>query len=169
MNPRLSRGSDDDDVVATNHRCPVCSRRVATAPPAQAYCSVGCALAAGVPRDREGNFPITTPLIVALVFFFVAFNQILFAVLARIVAPDSVGLIRNLFLVSWGCGLTFWIGLAFMQLRVGARVSGDMLILVGTAALLLASWILESAGCASGGSLVLIAWGARGWYRGKSG
>lgn len=168
MDPRPSRGMNDNDGVATIGRCPVCSRRVAKSPRSPSYCSVGCALAAGVPRDREGNFPITTPLIVGLAFFFVAFNQILFAVLARIVDPESGGLIRTLFLVSWGCGLAFWIGLAIMQLKVGARATGDVLILAGTAVLLVASWVLESGVCASGGTLVLIAWGLRGWFGRKS-
>ena len=88
------------------------------------YCCSGCALAARVPVDGQGHFPVNAALVSALGAGFVFFNQALFWMLALLLArqPDAASATNagRFTLASLAAGAAVWVAVAFFQARAGA-------------------------------------------------
>lgn len=144
--------------------------RVARVRPGQpVYCCSGCALAARVPVDAQGQFPVNGALVTALGVGFVAFNQLLFWLLAvLLVREGQIETAGKLTLASLGAGVAVWGAVVWLQIAVGARRGLDLLVMaVAASALGLA--IYSSEPCvALVGNLGLIAWSLRGVRRRKN-
>lgn len=147
--------------------CAACEHRRAALGSDTAFCCAACALSAGVPRDADGNFPITRPLVIALVLFFIAFNQALLAGLMRVVV-DNPAVRQGLSLGSLACGVLYWILLVTIHFRIGATRIIDLGVLVGGAILLGLALVTGSTGCALAATVVATGWTLRGWLRIKS-
>ena len=99
------------------------------APGKPVYCCSGCALAARVPVDAQGQFPVNAALVSALGVGFVFFNQALFWMLALLLARQSdeasATNAGRLILASLGAGAVVWLALMFFQARAGALRAVD--------------------------------------------
>jgi hypothetical protein len=133
------------------------------------YCCSGCALAARVPVDAQGQFPVNGALVTALGVGFVAFNQLLFWLLAvLLVREGQIETAGKLTLASLGAGVAVWGAVVWLQIAVGARRGLDLLVMaVAVAALGLAFYSSEPC-VALAGNLGLIAWSLRGVRRRKN-
>lgn len=133
------------------------------------YCCAGCALADRVRAPgSDGNFPITPELVLTLVAGFGAFNQALFALLAWLIAHDGrLELAVRFSWISLVVGPVVWGLGSWNQRRAGAR--GGMEITVGllTLVVIICGWLVRSPGCALGGTLGLLVWQSRGWFRAR--
>lgn len=141
------------------------------APGKATYCCSGCALAARIPVDANGQFPVNAALVTALGTGFVFFNQALFWMLGLLIArrPDAASALNagRLVLASLALGALVWLVLAFFQARAGARRVVDWIVLAATLSLLgcgLAGGRPESALVAN---TVLAVWALRGLARKK--
>jgi hypothetical protein len=143
---------------------------VARPQPGRAYFScTGCALAHRVPVDAQGNFPINRTLIAVLGVGLVVFNQMLFWLLAVLLAGRNREVPATRFLVaSLAVGVAMWLLLVVAQWKAtgGGRWT-DWLVVVFTGALAGAGVTLASPGCLAASVLLLIAWGLRGLACGK--
>lgn len=135
------------------------------------YCCSGCALAARVPVDANGQFPVNSALIAALSTGFVFFNQILFWLLAVLLArrEDAAALSNSgrFVFASLTVGIAVWATLAVFQIKSGARRVLDWIVLalaLGGVVLALARANPAIAAIANG---LLAAWSLRGLARKK--
>jgi hypothetical protein len=141
------------------------------APGRAVYCCSGCALAARVPVDANGQFPVNGALVTALGVGFVFFNQVLFWMLAILLArrADEASTMNagRFAMVSLSAGVAVWLALAFFQTRAGARRCVDWLILGATLATL--GWALTTARAeiALAANAVLTSWALRGLAKKK--
>jgi hypothetical protein len=151
-------------VVCTHCGLPFRVARVT--PDKPVYCCSGCALAARVPVDAQGQFPVNGALVTALGVGFVTFNQILFWLLAVLLARDGrTDTAAKLVLASLAAGGVVWAALAWLQLAVGARRLLDFAVLgVGAGVVILGVIALEPC-VAFAGNLGVIAWSLRGVRR----
>jgi hypothetical protein len=140
-------------------------------PGRKVYCCSGCALAARVPVDAKGQFPVNAALVTALGVGFVFFNQVLFWLLAVLLsrqASETNAINAGRFiLASLATALAVWGAVALFQMQSGARRALDWLLLGAT--LLGLGWALamlrpEIAVIAN---LVFGAWALRGLARKK--
>jgi hypothetical protein len=128
------------------------------------FCCSGCALAARVPVDANGHFPVNAALVSALGAGFGFFNQGLFALLAVLLAREVDGAV-NAGRFAWASlltGVVLAVALAFIQARVGARRWVDWSVLAACAALVALGLATKSPSCALAGNFGLIAWSVRG-------
>lgn len=155
-------------VVCEHCGLPFSVTRVAPGRPV--YCCSGCALAANVPVDAHGNFPVNTALAAALGAGFVFFNQALFWLLALLLAREADGVVNagRFTWASLAAGVVLVCALAVFQARAGARRGIDRLVLAACGGLLAVSMAGAGAGCAVAGNACLAAWSLRGLGRGKS-
>ena len=138
-----------------------------SAPGKAVYCCSGCALAARVPVDAQGQFPVNVTLVTALGVGFVFFNQVLFWLLAVLLARSPEGGV-NAARFTWaslGVGGAVWLALAVFQVTAGARRVADWAMLVATAGLLACGLWGAQPAVAAGGNAVLAAWALRGLLR----
>ena len=133
------------------------------------YCCSGCALAARVPVDANGQFPVNVALLTALSLGFGLFNQLLFWLLAVLVARQSGGMenAARLAWVSFGIGAVVWAALVLCQARVGARRGADWVLAGIVCAGLAEAWLVASPGLAFAANAVLAIWALRGLRRRK--
>jgi hypothetical protein len=82
------------------------------------FCCTGCAMLARVPVDAQGQFPVNSHLIFALVTGFLYFNQLLFLLLAELLSRDatSVAQAARFGWLSAGTAAVVWIMVMFVQL-----------------------------------------------------
>lgn len=141
------------------------------APGRAVYCCSGCALAARVPVGANGEFPVNAALVTALGLGFVFFNQVLFWLLAVLLARQANGVdalnAGRFAIASLSLALAVWAVLALFQLRSGARRAVDWLLIGAT--LTGAIWALATAKpeLAVLANAVFGAWAARGLTRKK--
>jgi hypothetical protein len=139
--------------------------QVARPQPGRAYFSCsGCAVASGIPVDAQGNFPINRTLIAVLGFGVVVFNQLLFWLLAVLLAARNREVAAERFVfASLAIGVALWLLLVILQWRVtGGGRRTDRVMVAITGALLATGVAVASPGCVAGAVLGLIAWGGRG-------
>jgi hypothetical protein len=109
-----------------------------------AYCCAGCAVAARVPVDAEGNFPVNVSLVRALVVGFLFFNEVLFATVALLVQGGERAAWSPRF--GWmaaTAGLLVWAGVVFVHRAERATRGVDVFVFAVTAVLhVLAFWKL---------------------------
>lgn len=133
------------------------------------YCCSGCALAARVPVDAQGQFPVNAALVTALGVGFVFFNQALFGLLAVLLARSEDGAVnaQRFVWASLGVGGLVWAALLFFQIREGARRPVDGVVAGLGAALV--GWGVANAlpGPALLGNALFAAWALRGLARGR--
>ena len=141
--------------------------RVARVTPGRpVYCCSGCALAARVPVDAQGQFPVNGALVAALGVGFVAFNQVLFWLLALLLARDGQSeTAGSLTLVSLGIGALVWMLVAGFQFSVGARRVLDLFVFGGGAAAVGWGCVAMEPLAALAGNAFIIAWSLRGLRR----
>lgn len=133
------------------------------------YCCSGCALAARVPVDANGQFPVNAALVTALGLGFGLFNQLLFWLLAMLVARRDEGL-ENAARLAWfsfAVGAAVWAALVVCQAQVGARRGADWVLAAATGAGLAWAWSEATPGFALAANGVLALWALRGLRRGK--
>lgn len=142
------------------------------APGRPVYCCSGCALAARVPVDADGQFPVNAALVTALSSGFVFFNQALFwllgILLARRADAASATNAGRLALASLAIGAAVWLALAIFQTRAGARRGADFFILILALAGIGAAFAVCQPGLAVGANALLAAWALRGLARKKA-
>ena len=141
------------------------------APGSAVFCCSGCALAARVPVDANGHFPVNAALVSALGAGFGFFNQALFALLAVLLAREADGAV-NAGRFAWASlltGVVLAMVLAVFQARVGARRWVDWTVFTACAAMVALGLVTKSPGCALAGNFGLIAWSARGVGRKRAG
>ncbi len=133
------------------------------------YCCSGCALAARVTVDGQGNFPINAALVTALGVGFFYFNQVLFWLLAVLVArtEDGAAGAAPLGWASLALGAVAWLALGYFQLREGARRGADLALAAGVGALLACGAAGGGAAVAAGANALWMAWCLRGLVRGR--
>lgn len=151
--------------VACTH-CGLPLRVARVTPGRPVYCCSGCALAARVPVDAQGQFPVNGALVTALGVGFVAFNQVLFWLLAVLLAREGQSATAaRLTLASLAIGGVVWGTLAWLQFAVGARrVSDFAIVALGAGAVVLG--VMASEPCVvAAGNLGLVAWSLRGVRR----
>ncbi len=131
------------------------------------YCCSGCALAARVPVDAQGQFPVNAALVTALGLGFVFFNQGLFWLLAVLVArrPDGLANAGRLEAVSFAVGAVVWVALVVCQARVGARRPVDWAVVAVSAAVIAWAWGGSTPGLAVAANALLVLWALRGVRR----
>lgn len=141
---------------------------VARAAPGRAvYCCSGCALAARVPVDAQGQFPVNAALGAALGLAFAGFNQVLFWLLAVLLARDPEAAV-NATRFGWaslGLGAGLWLAVALVQWWVGARRPADIAVLVLSGAGLALALASNAPAHAAVANLVLGGWALRGLRR----
>lgn len=137
------------------------------APGRKVYCCSGCALAARVPVDAQGQFPVNAALVTALGTGFVFFNQALFWLLAILIARQEAGAVNagRFATASLVVGVAVWCAVAFFQMREGARRAVDQAML-GLAAFGVGLGFANGAPAyALAGNALLAAWALRGLAR----
>lgn len=141
------------------------------APGRAVYCCSGCALAARVPVDSNGQFPVNAALVTALGVGFVFFNQVLFWLLAILLARQAgvdAALNSGRFaFASLAVGVAVWLALAIFQLRAGARRMLDWLVLALTLGGIGAAFADGNPAAAALANGVFAAWALRGLARKK--
>jgi hypothetical protein len=137
------------------------------APGRPVYCCSGCALAARVPVDAQGQFPVNAALGTALTLAFVGFNQVLFWLLAVLLARDPEAEVNALRFgwASLGTGTLFWMVLSTLQWRLGARSSADAVVFILSGCGLFAAFSTAYPAHAAVANLVLAGWSLRGLHR----
>jgi hypothetical protein len=158
-------------VICTHCSLPFSVRRVVPEQPI--YCCSGCALAARVPVDAEGNYPINAAAVTATSLAFVAFNQGLFWMMAlllgRAVEPGTAQ-VMNAVRFTWASfvvAVLLWGALAVLQARVGARRGVDGLMVLFSGAMIGYGALCSSPVYALIGNGLLSAWALRGLRRAK--
>jgi len=133
------------------------------------YCCSGCALAARVPVDAQGQFPVNATLVAALGVGFVFFNQILFWLLASLLArePERAGNAALFAGASLGVGMLTCGLLLYLQGKAGARSWTDLGATIVAAAMLAAAAARFSPGLAAATNAALALWALRGLRRQK--
>lgn len=143
---------------------------VARATPGRAvYCCSGCALAARVPVDASGQFPVNATLVTALGLGFGLFNQLLFWLLALLVAQRSEDA-ENAARLAWGSsgiGAVVWAALVLCQARVGARRAADCVLAAASGAGLVWACSAAAPGFAFAANALFALWSLRGLRRRK--
>jgi hypothetical protein len=146
--------------------------------PGRYFCCAGCAMLARVPVDEEGRFPVNAPLVSLLATGFLYFNQLLFWLLAALLAMQGKGVLSARFYwVSAVVAAGVWGTVAFLQWRGRAARKTDAVALA--LALGVHAWMLAVAPGAGGAvavpsawpmvaaNTVLLAWSLRGIRRGR--
>ena len=154
-------------VVCQHCALPFSVARVAPGRPV--FCCSGCALAARVPVDAQGQFPVNAALLTALGAGFVFFNQLLFWLLAVLLARDEAGAVNaaRFAAASLGVGVLVWASLGMIQLREGARRGVDKAVW-GLSGLMLGWSVAEALpALAALANALFIAWALRGLARGR--
>jgi hypothetical protein len=152
-------------VTCVHCRLPFSVGRVTPGRPV--YCCSGCALAARVPVDAQGQFPVNGALVAALGVGFVFFNQVLFWLLAVLLARTEDGAVNagRFTWASLAVGALVWAALSVSQWRAGARRVLD-LAMPAAAAILFGFAVVSFAPlCAILGNAVLATWALRGLFR----
>ncbi len=134
------------------------------------YCCSGCALASRLPAaGRDGQFPVTVDLAMALGVGFAFFNELLFWLLAVALLHESrPGPASAFAWISIGLGGAVWAGLAAGICRAPVRRwsdAGMALVTLAAAALALVPPLSPGGLAAANGALGL--WLARGWGKKK--
>lgn len=135
------------------------------------YCCTGCAMASRIPVDASGQFPINRALIELLAFGFGLFNEILFALLALLLAGEGKGV--NSVRFAWASvvlGVIVLTSALVLQRRSGGRTgmaSTVGLLSVGVAGAAFLTyppnpWLVLA------GNGLLILWSARGIIFGRN-
>lgn len=144
---------------------------VRVAPGRPTYCCSGCALAARVPVDANGQFPVNTALIAALTTGFVFFNQILFWLLAILLErrADATAFTNagRFAFASLVVGIVVWAALAVFQARAGARHVLDLFALALALGGIGAALAKADPAIAAAANGLLAAWALRGLARKK--
>lgn len=142
------------------------------APGRAVYCCSGCALAARVTAGADGRGPVNPALVTALGLGFGFFNQVLFWMLAILLARqnEAAGALHagRFALASLAIGAALWLAMGILQLRAGARRAVDGCFLVIGCAGLGWAWASARPGLAVAVNLGLAAWSFRGLARGKT-
>lgn len=119
--------------------------------------------------DAQGQFPVNGALVTALGVGFVAFNQLLFWLLAvLLVREGQIQTAGKLTLASLGAGAAVWGAVAWLQLKVGARRGLDMLVMALAASAAILGFVAVEPCVALAGNLGLISWSLRGVRRRKN-
>lgn len=133
------------------------------------YCCSGCAVASRVSVDAQGNFPITPALVGALAVGFVFFNQLLFWLLAVLLAGEGrVEVAAKCALVSWLAGAAVWLTLVVAQARAHGWRGADAVVAALALALGSAGVLVGSLGCGVLASGALLVWSLRGVLKKKT-
>lgn len=143
------------------------------------FCCTGCAMLARVPVDEKGQFPVNAQLVSMLATGFLYFNQLLFWLLAVLLAmQDKAGASARFYWLAAGGALAVWAAIAFLQWRERAARAADVVALA--IALAAHAWVISGALLAGAGTTALprawpaaianaalIAWTMRGIRRGR--
>lgn len=147
---------------------PVRCRRVDPAQPV--FCCTGCAIAAQIPVDAQGQFPVNKALVGALALAFVYFNQALFTLLNGLLLHQQKGDIAARF--GWlavASAAVVWLTAVTLQLRSPGleRRIPDYGLWVATALIPALLWWKSGPplSCMLLTNLLLLGWGARGLLR----
>jgi hypothetical protein len=133
------------------------------------FCCTGCAMLARVPVDAQGQFPVNSHLVFALLTGFFYFNQLLFWILATLLSRDADGTVLAL-RFGWlaaGTALVVWGTVLLVQLRERTARAPDFVV----AALVLTTHAIAfritppSAPCMAAANAVLLGWSLRGLLR----
>lgn len=135
------------------------------------FCCTGCAMLARVPVDEKGRFPVNAQLVSALAAGFLFFNQVLFWLLAALLAmQDRPALSARFCWIGGAAALVVWCVVAFAQWRERAARAADYAALA--VALGAHAWVFANAFVSDGGiprawpmavaNAALIAWTMRG-------
>ena len=153
----------------TCHHCGLPFRTWRVDPGRPVFCCTGCAVANRIPVDAQGNFPVNATLVSALAAGFVYFNQLLFWMLAALLAgegkDDSAA---KAAMVSLLAGAATWLVLSGWLFRSGAGRVGDMLVAGLVLAIGIAGWASGSLACSAAANGLLLAWSVRGLFKKKS-
>jgi hypothetical protein len=157
-------------VICEHCGLPFTSLRAVAAGPV--YCCTGCALAARVPVDAEGNYPVNAAALTATVLAFVGFNQALFWGVALLLArevEDARALVNagRFALASLLVGAGLWVSLAWIQAKVGARGAGDFAVAILSLLGVVGAAVAGAPGWALLANLGLALWALRGVRRGR--
>lgn len=135
------------------------------------YCCSGCALAARVPVDAQGQFPVNAALVTALGVGFVFFNQALFWLLAVLLERSEGGAINagRFAWASLGVGVGVWLALRFFQFQAGARTWADWAVSLLALVLIALGLSRHEPWCAVAGNALFAAWAMRGLARKRRG
>lgn len=131
------------------------------------YCCSGCALAARLSRDGTNAAADNAPLVLAASLAFVAFNQLLFWLLAVLLAvqPDGAVNAARFVWLSLLAGLGLWLAGVVVQWRLGARQGMDMVVIALTGALLGLGLFMRNPICVLAGTATFALWALRGARR----
>ena len=118
---------------------------------------------ARIPVDAQGNFPINATLIATLATGVLFFNQLLFWLLAWILAGRGRDVTAHRCLLgSLVIGLVVWLILAWAQKwATGGGRLADWLIIALTGVLVGLGAAMETPACQAAGVALLIGWSAR--------
>jgi hypothetical protein len=144
--------------------------------PGRYFCCTGCAMLARVPVDEEGRFPVNAQLVSLLATGFLYFNQLLFWLLAALLAMQGKGaLSARFYWASAAAAAGVWGAVAVLQWRERVARKADVIALAfGVCAWMLA--IAPNGGSATAvppawpmaaANTALIAWNMRGILRGR--
>jgi hypothetical protein len=133
------------------------------------FCCTGCAILARVPVDSQGQFPVNQHLVAALVTGFLYFNQLLFWLLAVLLARDAAAVAqagRFVWLSAVAAGVV-WLTILVVQWRERAARATDFFVATVVLALHVTAVILgpPSLVCMALGNAVFLLWSLRGVLR----
>ena len=160
-------------VVCAHCALPFSVARVA--PGRAVYCCSGCALAARITMRATpdaAEVPAINPaLVTALGSAFVLFNQLLFWLLAVLLArsADAAIYAERLAWVSLGAGVLLALVLGGLQAAAGARRGGDWLVWASAAAVIGCAVVNGSPAVALLANASLATWALRGLVRTRAG
>lgn len=132
------------------------------------YCCSGCALAARLSRDGEaGAAADGGPLALAASLAFVAFNQLLFWLLAVLLVAQPGGAVNSARFawLSLLAGLALWLAGVIVQWRLGARRAADLGAAAASGALIGLGLWWHSPVCGLAGTAAFALWALRGVLR----
>ena len=161
-------------VVCAHCALPFSVARVA--PGRAVYCCSGCALAArmtarATPHAAGGPTVSPALLVTALGAAFVWFNQLLFWLLAGLLAQSADGAVYagRLAWGSLGAGVILALVLGVLQVTAGARRGIDWLVWTGSAVVIGCALANRSPAAALLANAALAAWALRGLVRARAG
>lgn len=134
------------------------------------FSCTACAIAARIPVDAEGNYPITRTLVAVLVAAVLFFNQVLFWLLTLSLFRQNRMIAAERFVfVSLALGGALWLVLVVAQWRAtGGGNWTDRLVIALTGLLGAAGVFIGSPGSMVAAVGLLAVWGLRGLFRKKT-
>ncbi|WP_404421542.1 hypothetical protein [Nibricoccus sp. IMCC34717] len=152
----------------TCHYCGIPVRAGRATEAEAVYCCTGCAIAERIPIDSSGQFPVNRALVGTLVIGFLAFNQILFALLSAIAAHQAKATLSGrMAWASLGVGAGVWLALALAMRFSGRRSVAEKLPAAAALGVFLWAGLSQPPALwlAGAGNGILLIWNMRGLLR----